>query len=410
MAQNEALGKAPSVADEIAKFQSFAVKDGEVFDGSQTSQADERAKAEAAEKAAGAINNRSHSDNMKAGTTSTDGAKAAVKEEEIKLTEEEEEAALQTLVAKGRNPDSLTQEEMHKAIDDALAAKKAEAAKAAAGKDGKTGKTREQRNADRYDANHRRALAAERRADDLQRQIDEIKAGKVPLTEGAKDSKQGELVEPDPKDAKYQYGELDPKYIADLAKYQTLKALDDRNQQNSTKQQTEADKQAAAEFKARVEKFAEDAEAEYPDFQEAVMDTLRLPKDDPDFWPLGPALGELILESKFGHQIAYELASDPKEAKRINKLSDARQAIWFGTREAEISAGSAATDNGKGASQEAGKQSRTADTGKAQAQPKESKAPIPLRTRLTGAGGNRIPNSATTDFAAFEAMTKQVRK
>lgn len=394
VSNSDAVGKPESFQEQMDKFQGFAVKDGEVFNGKQQSEEDIRNAAEAKEKAVGEVNQRSHAENVAKGSTSTEGAKSA-ESEEVKLTEDEEEAALQALVAKGRNPDSLTQAEMHKAIDDALKAKQAaaEAAKAKA-----EGKTKQQRNAERYDENYKARRAAERRADDLQRQIDEIKAGNAtPLTKEKNPSKEGELSAPNPADPKYQYGELDAKYLADLARFETLKAIEEDRKSQGTRQQTAAETQAVAELKARVTNWAEEAEANYPDFQEVVMDTLKLPPTDPDAWPLSPTLGELILESDFGHQIAYDLASDPKEARRVAKLSVGRQAIWFGQKEAEISAGSAA------------KATETTGASAVKTVARESKAPIPLRTRLNGSGGNRVPNSATTDFAAFEALTRQKR-
>lgn len=394
MAGNDAEGKAPTFAEQTAKFQGFSTKDGEVADGKGESQADLRAEAEAAEQRAGEVNKRPHAENVKAGNTSTDKPAAAAKGVEITLTDDEEETALQALVTAGADPDKLTQEQMQAAIDKALADKKAAA---------KPVGTRKERRAERFNDNARTAREATRRADALQQQIDDLRAGKTPLTKDKGAGNAGdELVKPDHADtAKYQYGELDAKYIADLARYETLKALADGQKSQGTAEQKRRDADAAAEFKERVDAFTESGRDEFDDFDEVVTDTLNLPKDDPAAWPLSATMGELLLESDHGRAIAYELATDPKEAKRIFKLSEARQAIWFGQREAALS--SAKAD----AKSPAAKEPAAKAGEKTAAQ--ESKAPVPLRTKLHGSGGNRVPNSATTDFAAFEAQARSKR-
>lgn len=407
MAGNEALGKAPTVEEEMSKFKGFSVKDGEVADGKSQSQADERAAAEARERQAQEANGRSHADNQNAGTTYTEGKSG--KPAEVTLTEDEEEAALQAL-AKEKGTEDLSQEDMHAAIAKALEVKKQAAADKAAGK------TRQQKKSDRYDENYRARRAAERRADDLQRQIDELKAGKSALTtdKSGANTSGDDLVKPDHTDTqKYQYGELDPKYLADLSRYETLKALREEKANQGKTQQSEADAAAAAEFKERVDAFMEAGRDEFDDFSEVVEDTMALPKNDPGFWPLTPTVAELALESDHGRQIIYDLASDTKEAKRIAALSPARQAIWFGQQEAKHSAGSAASDENQGSKARDGANGKpTQHNGQQQnqnSQPRESKAPVPLRTKLNGSGGNRVPNSATTDFAAFEAMAAKRR-
>lgn len=405
MSGNEALGKAPSIEEEMAKFKGFSVKDGEVADGTAKSPADERAEAEERERLAQAANSRTHAENQSAGTTNTDGkgGKAA----EVALTEDEEEAALQAL-AKEKGTEDLSQEDMQAALDKALAAKKAAATN--------TGKTKQQRKADRYDENYRARRAAEREAAELRRRLEALETKvSAPLTDKkGGDTKADDLVKPDHTDTqKYQYGELDPKYLADLARYETLKAISEDKAKQGSKQQSEADAAAAEAFKERVEAFKEAGRDLIDDFDEVVTDTLDLPKDDPAFWPLTPTVAELILESDHGHQIAYDLASDPKEAKRVAALSPARQAIWFGQQEAKLSAGSAASDKDKdqgGQSHARGKPAQQQDQqGGQKSQARESKAPVPLRTKLNGHGGNRVPSSATTDFAAFEALATKRR-
>lgn len=398
MAGNDAEGKAPTIEEEMAKFQSFAARDGEIASGRPVDEDEDQARRE---EAAGTVNRRSHAENVAAGKTGTEG-EAAGAAKEVTLTDAEEAAAI--AAAEKAEGTELTADEKAAVLAAALADKNKAVARDA----------RKAAKAARYNDNHRQARAAERRADAAERRAEtlerrletlEKREGKAPLTRdkaaGNDDGK------PDPKDdTKYPYGELDGKYIADLTRWQTLKAIAEEKESEKTTKQTEAEAEAAAAFKERVDTFAEESAAKYDDFQEVVMDTMVLPKDDPDYWPCSPMLGELLLESEHGADIAYELASDPKEAWKIAKLSPARQAAWFGTKEAELSAGSAAPANKKGDAAAA----EAAAKGRTQIVPRESKAPIPLKTKLNGSGGNRVPNDATTDFAAFEAMASGTKR
>lgn len=400
MAGNDAEGKMPTVEEEVARFQSVAYKDGEVSSG----KADDNSDQLAAEARAGEVNRRTHAENVAAGKTSTqrepaegEGGKTPVA---VELTDAEEAAA----IAKAEKDEGgeLTDDEKAAVVASALASKQQAAAREA----------RKAAKSARFNENHRAARAAERRADNLERELADTKArlaalekGEKPLTKTAAAGNDDTEGKPDPKDAKYQYGELDPQYLADLARFETLKAIREEKAKDVGTKQTAAEAEAAEAFKERVDAFAEAGNEEFDDFQEVVMDTLDLPKDDPDAWPLSPTMGELILESDHGRAIAYELATDPTEARRLIKLSPARQAIWFGQKEAELSAGSAA--NGK--LKEKTPVAEASGEGKSESVVRESKAPRPL-SKLNGGGGNRVPNAATTDFAAFEAIAMGTKR
>lgn len=392
---NEAVAKAPTMAEEMAKFQGFSVKDGEVFDGKGGSPDAERAAAEEIEARAGEMNRRSHEENKTVGKTSTQGeAKPA------ELTADEEQDALQE--ATDKKGAVLTDEEADAVVAKAIASKdkaakrpqpNAEAAKKAF---------------DRREARRRDSLTREN--EDLRRRLDALERGeRKPLTNDTKGDKTvPQDDKPDPTDtAKYQYGELDPKYLADLSAWAAKAAIRSEREGERTQKQTEADAKAAEAFKERVTAFEEAGLDAFDDFHEVVISTMTLKNTDPGYWPLSAAMGELILESDHGPAIAYELASDPKEARRIAQLSPAKQAAWFVHKEDEISAGSAANadnnaeESANKSQAEAGKKRQLPQPRNRQAQ--ESRAPRPL-TKLNGAGGNRLPSSATPDFAAFEAL------
>lgn len=200
---------------------------------------------------------------------------------------------------------------------------------------------------------------------------------------GAKPSANSSDGEPDP--TKYEGGEFDAKYIRDLARYEAKKAATETSRQSAAAAQTQEQQQAAAAFKVQLDEFTEKATEIYDDFAEVVFDESN---------KFSATLVELSLDSEFGAQIAYELALDPKEQRRLAALSPSKQAVWFGQREAELSsqAGDAKKQNGESSGDDS-------DTAK----PKP-KAPPPPQHQSKGNGGTGAVSAATEDFGAFERM------
>jgi hypothetical protein len=196
--------------------------------------------------------------------------------------------------------------------------------------------------------------------------------------------------EPDAKD--YQGGEFDPRYIRDLARYEARKAATETSRKSQESASSREAAAAAEETQRQIEEFADKASEVYDDFREVVFD---------DSNKFSPTLVALTIESEFGAQIAYELASDPKEQRRIANLPAAAQAKWFGKREAELESSSKAKDANEGDGAGAG-----AD---ASSKPKP-KAPPPPQHQSKGNGGTGQVSAATTDFAAFERMATGGRK
>lgn len=407
-AGNEAVAKVPTVEEEMAKFQGFSVRDGEAHDGKTgNSPADERAAAEEAERVAAESNRSTHSENQK---RQEGGEQQAPKGGKIALTDQEEADAIQA--ATDKKGDVLTEDEADAAVGEALNAKQKAADKVGRKKDAnaRIGElTRARRTAERE-----RDTATARTAE-LERRLAALERGEkpAPLTNDTKGDKKASYGDkPDHTDTeKYQYGELDAKYIADLARWETLKAIAESKEGEQNTQKSQQDAEALAAFNEAKAAFEEAGIEQFDDFEEVVIATYDLDKTDPGYWPLSQTMGELLLESEHGPAIAYQLASDPKEARRLEKLSSARQAAWFGVQEAKLSAGSAASTDKK--SEEDGEQASQAEARKPRQLPqprnsqvRESKAPLPLPSnrKMNGAGGNRMPSSATTDFSAFEAL------
>lgn len=381
--------KAPTVAEEMAKFSGFTTNNGETVakENTITSPAttdlsdDER---KAGMKIAGGKEARNE-------TKSDDKSGKPAK---VELTEEEADAAVDAARAALEEGEELTPEEEADAIAAALTEKQSKAAKPGNGDRVK----RAQEGRRRAEA---RAARAERRADALEARMAALETGgvkNVPLT-GNKDEPK-EDKEPDP--TKFEFGEVDPKFVRALARWEVRQELAAASKTQETKQRTSAEDRAAAEFTAKKEAFEDAGLSSFDDFQEVVMDTVGLPKSDPAAWPLSATVGRLLLESEFGPQIAYALASDPKEAKRVDKLTSAEQQRWFFRQEAKLEA-EAPKEDGE---QDEAEGNKVAAREAPKAAAKVTRAPPPPR-RNNGGSGNKSVNSATTDFAAFEAMANQ---
>lgn len=218
-----------------------------------------------------------------------------------------------------------------------------------------------------------RAADTERgRADRLQAELDAIKNGKTPLT-AQDDTATGDPTSPDP--SQFDYGELDPKYIAALARHETAKALKAAKADDDKTRQTQAADDKRRELGAKQDTLVKAGVKLHDDFDEVVMQGAKDGK-----WDLSPHLGELLLDSEFGADIVYELAKDPDEAARVAKLSPTEQAKFLGRQEAKFEA--AKSSQGK--------------------TPKAPQAPPPPKTPRGNSGSHKT-GADSQDFAAVEA-------
>lgn len=331
-----------TAAEEIASFQTVTFKDGEASDGTPT--AEEQAATEA---------NASSAENE--GVIAADDA-----ENEDTDDESEGEGAEGTAAAA--------------AGGEAAKIEKTDETKPKEGK--KAGKPSAQERISDLTANWRTAQrqtdSEKTRADRLQVELDALKSGKAPLTAPQGDSK-GSAAAPDP--ASFDYGELDPKYIAALARFETGEALKAHRASEDTTRQAAAADAKRQETVEKTDKLTRAGLGLHDDFDDVVMQGAREGK-----WELSATLGELLLDSEFGPQIAYELAKDPTESRRVAKLSPSQQAAFFGRQEAKF---------------EAAKASQTSKTSKTpQASP-------PPKLPRGGSGSNTV-GADSSDFAAVE--------
>lgn len=212
---------------------------------------------------------------------------------------------------------------------------------------------------------------AERVAEERAREVEYWKGmaeGKKAPADGDKPkAAEGEDPEPDPEN--YEYGEADGRFIADHARW---------NARDEFRKLREADAAQAqfAQLRSGHEARVADVAEKYPDYAEKV--TASAQRGD---WPCSQELAIGIMDSPVGPDVAYHLASNIDEAKRINALSTIDQARELGRLEAKF------MNEPKEKTPEV----------------KPPKAPPPPAHQARGAGGKFEVDDDTDDFAAFEA-------
>lgn len=229
-------------------------------------------------------------------------------------------------------------------------------------------------------AERTRAEAAEARAAAAEARANGEHPQKKDLTPAPKDGK-GKDSRPSPDS--YDFGELDQKFIADLARFEAKKALaDERSAEQADRQKVEEaetaerlEGEAMSLMETGLEKFGDE-------FDELVIQGAANKA-----WALSDTLGQLIGASTVGADIAMHLARDPKEALRIYRLPPMEQAAYFGRMEARFSS--------------------PGDV-KPKKQVQAPKAPPPPSTKVRGAGGKFSVPSDTNDFSAFEKMANKL--
>lgn len=354
MPRGDAVQSQPSIHDEMAKFQGFSTNNGEtvasVADSvEETTAREQRTRADEAAKTAVAAKSKTQ------GAAPKVTATPAVKVPELVDDEEDEpvDPAL-TTTADGKTPAEVAKpkKSAQERINEVTRARRAV----------------------------ERDLATEKaRNDSLERRLANLEGR--PLTADPKAGKQDPTVAPVPAD--FEYGELDTRYIRALARHEARQELAEASANQNKTRQREAAAQDAQKVSEQRATFDEAGLAKYDDFEEVVIEGAR--NND---WPLSPELGRLMLESEHGPEIAYALASDVKEARRVFSLSPLAQAAYFGRQEAKLSP-------------EPG-----AKTPKASATEPQVKAPQapPPPSSVRGKGAKPPVSPDTTDFAAFEAQ------
>jgi len=249
-------------------------------------------------------------------------------------------------------------------------------------------KTAEQRIAELTRQRHEaeRALAAERAEKEALRV--KLEGGKTPdLTGKSQDAtNQTDDVPPDPLDAtKYPYGELSIEYVNDSARYAVRQELKAEQAKQEERRQREAAAQQEQTYRGKADAMASAGAEKYSDFDEVVREGIKSGEV-----PVSGDLAKLILESEVGHDIAYHLASNPKEAQEVFGKTPLAQAAYFGRLEAKFSS--------------------TSSDATAKHAVKTTKAPPPPENRARGAGSKTGPDPATAAFENFEAAARAAQR
>lgn len=229
------------------------------------------------------------------------------------------------------------------------------------------------KSANRFTAQTRELRELERKAKAMEAELEALKAPK-PLTPTPEPAKEAVSGAPSPE--KYQYGELDPQYVSDLADYRAELKIEAfraelRKEQESKQQEDAAQRETAARLE-KAEKLSNQGAAKYNDFDEAVVPWAE--SQDPAKML---AIFEAASETAVGADIFYHLATNQADADHVMSLSPTQRILWMGRFEAQHAPKPA---------------------------PKRvSSAPTPINS-ARGSSGGFTPNPATMDFATFERL------
>lgn len=230
------------------------------------------------------------------------------------------------------------------------------------------------------------ALAeANRRAEEAQREADKwkrIAEGAPPEPEAVAEGEKDPNAEPNPAD--FEFGKADPEYIAAHAEWRAVSRMRAEGRQaqiRATINQLEADYQGRVP--AALEKYA--------DYHDVV--TKGAEGENPA-WACPPLVSVGIRSSTVGTDIAYHLAKNPEESRRIANLDPLEQAREFGKLEGRFLYEAEVSSKKKGGDNPGGQQKQPPQ--------KQSAAPKPPKRQTRGSGGRYKVPADTDDFSAFD--------
>lgn len=193
----------------------------------------------------------------------------------------------------------------------------------------------------------------------------------------------GELKKPDPAD--FEFGILDERYTEAVAEFKAEQRIQKWEKEQAEKAEQKAQETAAAQFAEKIRVFKEKGAEKIPDFKTKVVDAAA--RGD---WKLSPTMGELLVESEVGADIALHLATHPEESIRVFGQTPLEQARYFGRMEAQFSA-----KQGAAPGDDAGNPA-----------PITPRVPPPVPA-ARGAGGKFQASADSEDFNAFEEVANR---
>jgi hypothetical protein len=156
----------------------------------------------------------------------------------------------------------------------------------------------------------------------LERELEEArKAAPKPQETPKVEDGPAEAKAPDPAD--YEFGAADEKFIADHARWHADQRFRELQETAAVEAKIEA---METKWKGAID--TDDIKEAYPDFDEKV--TKGADRKD---WFCSPTMAVLIKNSDVGPHVAYELASNAAESKRLASLSPEEQLLEFGRLE-----------------------------------------------------------------------------
>jgi hypothetical protein len=228
--------------------------------------------------------------------------------------------------------------------------------------------------AERFRRQRERAEAAEARAMALEARLAALEQPQREPELTTQVRNETTLVGQAPDPARYQYGDLDPNYLSDLADFKAEQKVQALRQELMADRQQEVAYREAEVIRDRALQVAEVGTERYPDFNEVVVEGA-----ENDEWPLTETMLQSALDSEKGPDILYYLATHPDEAEKVARMDTRQQDRWFGRMEVQF---------------------------ERPAPRKVSRAPAPVNS-ARGSGGRFAPDPSTSDFAAFERLANQ---
>ena len=249
---------------------------------------------------------------------------------------------------------------------------------------------REKKEMEEFASNEYEArLAAQRRVVELEGQIAKAtpKAEEVPKVEELKEPKRPVVADYKEPEA---YTEAMSKYADERAQFEVKKALKARDDAEAKRLKEAEEKRmaAAAEEQNKILLArTEAAKAVIPDFDEVIQSA------DRSKIPVPPHVVAVINESEVGPQMAYELAKDLDNAKRIFSLSPTKALLELGRMEEKYL--------------KSAKPTKGAEPPKT---PTTTGAPAPLPSLNGAAGDAPVDFSQPMDFKDYKRLKLQQQR
>ncbi len=211
-------------------------------------------------------------------------------------------------------------------------------------------------------------------------------------------------VAPDPNDDKYEFGEADPAYLADLTDYKVDLKLAERDKAAQDRADQAAQSESLTALDTQWNEKAAAAVEKYPDFEEKVVESAAAGD-----WACPPLVAAAISSSDVGADVAYHLASNPAEAEVIAaqlSVNPMVAAEAFGFIEGgfldKAPARPGANAHPLDVALYAGRLRAFHEKGAAPKGKIATDAPEPAQHRVRGGSGQFEVGGDTSDFAAFE--------